>query len=189
LTQSNDDSRDATLDALQPRLQRFFVARITDATARADLVGRVNERVLRRLRAGDPIDDVERFVFGVAKHVLQEHWREQKRARVAEVTLSPTVENLGRELSTTVETGLHSRKSLLRALSACLEAQSDTDRLIAERCYGEGKSKENRAALAEELGMSRNTLDARISRLRVKLEQCVRARLTSGPGGNSTPSP
>jgi len=172
-----DDPRVVVLDALQPRLDRFFAARMTDAFARADLVGRVNERVLRRLRDGALVDDVERFAFGVARHVLQEHWREQKRRREAEVTLSPTVENLGREMSSTIETGLHSRKSLLRALRECLDALSESDRVIAERCYGDGKSKENRAALAEELGMSRNTLDARISRIRARLEQCVRLRL------------
>ena len=165
------------LEALQPRLQRFFAARVTDAAARADLVGRVNERVLRRLDEGDPIEDVERFAFGVAKHVLQEHWRESKRRRAVEATLSPTVENLARELSTSVETGLHSRKALLRALRGCVETMPASDRLIADRCYSDGRSKENRAGLAEELGIARNTLDVRISRIRARLQDCVRKRL------------
>lgn len=174
---STDDPRVQLLDAAQSRLERFFAARVTDASRRADLVGRTNERILRKLREGQDIADIERFAFGVARHVLQEHWREQKRARAAEVTLSPTIENFGRELSTTIETGLHSRKSLLRALSECLDALSDGDRTIAERCYGEGMSKENRAQLAQELGITRNTLDARISRIRARLEKCVRDRL------------
>lgn len=172
--------RRASLDALQPRLLRFFAARVPDAFTRGDLAGRVNERVLRRLNEGEAIDDVERYAFGVAKHVLQEFWREQKRRRDAEVTLSQTVENLGRELTTTVETGMHSRAALLRALRECLDALPEGDRMIAERCYADGKSKDIRAALAEELGMARNTLDARISRLRAKLEQCVRAKLGGG---------
>lgn len=178
MSDSTDDPRVVALDGLQSRLERFFAARVADSSVRADLVGRTNERILRKLREGQDIADIERFSFGVARHVLQEHWREQKKQRTAEVTLSPTIENLGRELSTTIDTGLHSRRSLLRALGECLEALSDSDRMIAERCYGEGTSKEIRAQLAEELAITRNTLDARISRIRTRLEQCVRNRLS-----------
>ena len=53
------------------------------------------------------------------------------------------------------------------------------DRELAERCYGEGKSKDNRAQLAADLGLTRNTVDVRISRMRAKLEACVRARLNA----------
>ena len=149
-----------------------------DKFARDDLVGRVNERVLGRSAADSPIDDLERFVFGVAKHVLQEHWRQAKRRMTREVTLSRTAENLYRSVTATVDaTGVHSRATMLKALRECLEQLPETERLIAERCYADGKSKENRAALAVELGIARNTLDARLSRMRARLEGCVKARL------------
>lgn len=163
---------------LQPRLLRYFAARVTDKSARQDLVGRVNERLLQRLSDGAPIDDVERFAFGVSRNVLQEYWREQKRRRTDEATLTSTVENLGNQLSTTIETGPHTRKALLRALHECVESLEESERLLAERCYGEGKSKDNREQLAAELNLTRNALDARISRLRGKLEQCVRQKLS-----------
>ncbi|MGQ0639369.1 MAG: sigma-70 family RNA polymerase sigma factor [Gemmatimonadaceae bacterium] len=168
------------LEALQPRLVRFFAARLTDAHLRDDLVGRVNERVLRRAAEGAPIEDVERFAFGVAKHVLQEHWREASRNRSSEVTLTETVENIARTLtSTTAVTGAFSRSAALEALKHCLVELPDVDQTIAVRCYGDGKSKDNRAALSEELAMTRNALDVRISRIRARLEECVKNRLTS----------
>jgi hypothetical protein len=59
-----------------------------------------------------------------------------------------------------------------------VESLEESERLLAERCYGEGKSKDNREQLAAELNLTRNALDARISRLRGKLEQCVRQKLS-----------
>jgi DNA-directed RNA polymerase specialized sigma24 family protein len=175
-------SPSVTLEALQPRLQRFFAARSVDASVRDELVSRVNERITRRSSAevGTPIErieDLERFAFGVARLVLMEYFREAKRTRRREATLSPTVENLGRELTSTIESGVVSRGSLLRALTDCLAELPEAERAIADRCYGDGKSKDVRAALSIELGVSRNALDARISRIRARLEACVRLRL------------
>lgn len=166
------------LGEVQPALVRFFAAHgVTDRHARDDLVSRVNLRVVERLVSRSDVDDVRKFAMGVSKNVLQEHWRELKRSRIAEATLTSTVENLGKELSTTIDTGPHTRQSLLGALRECLVSLSEEDRAIAERCYGEGRSKDNREQLASTLGISRNALDARISRLRTRLELCVRQRL------------
>lgn len=158
-------------------MQRFFAARVTDAFRRGDLVGQVNERLVTKLNEGAAIDDLERFAFGVARNVLQEHWRERKRSVEREATLSSTAENLGKELSGTIDTGPQTRNALLAALKECLVALPDSDRSIAEKCYAGASSKENRAALAAELGISRNALDVRISRIRARLEQCVRSKL------------
>lgn len=118
-------------------------------------------------------------MFGVAKHVLQEHWREAKRRMTREVTLSRTAENMYRSVTATIDaTGVHSRPTMLKALRECLEQLPEADRVIAERCYADGKSKENRAALATELGIARNTLDARLSRMRARLEGCLKLRLS-----------
>ena len=77
-----------SLQRLQPRLARFFAARVPDSFVRDDLIGRVNERILTRPESQTRIEDLERFVFGVAKNVLQEHWRESKRRVQTEATLS-----------------------------------------------------------------------------------------------------
>ena len=170
----------AGLELLQPRLARFFAARVTDSFVRDDLVGRVNERILTRSESQTQIEDLERFVFGVAKHVLQEHWRESKRRVLTEATLSQTAENLVRSVTATVDaSGVHTRRAMLAALKGCLEQLPEAERALAQNCYGEERSKDARAALAADLGISRNTLDARISRLRAKLENCVRRKLTT----------
>lgn len=177
------------LAGLQDRLASYFAGRVDDPVVRQDLVSRVNERVLKRSRDGTVIEDVERFAFGVARHVLQEHWREVKRRQAVEVTLSATVENRPKTAATATNTNSNPRAALLQALRACIEELPDTDRMIARRCYGEGKSKDLRAAIAEELQLSRNALDARLSRIRARLEGCVRARLAPAEeqDGESTP--
>jgi RNA polymerase sigma factor (sigma-70 family) len=175
VTESAETNRE--LAELQPALTRFFAARIADRTIREDLIGRVNLRVVERLRGQHEIEGVVPFGLGVARNVLHEHWREQKRRRTSEASLNSAVQNLGAELSTTIETGPHTRKALLAALHECVSGLSESDRVIAERCYGDGKSKNNREHLAVELGVTRNALDARISRLRIRLEACVKKKL------------
>lgn len=155
----------------------FFAARITDRSTREELRALVNVRLVERIRGTQGIEDLERFAFGVARNVLHEYWREKQRREAAEATLSSTAENLGQELSTTLETAPGSRKALLRALQECLADLSEADRLIADRCYGDGRSKDNREVLAKELSLTRNALDARISRIRSRMEACVRQRL------------
>ena len=171
------DTSDERLAAIQEKLLLFFAARVIDRTVRADLVGRVNVRVLERLRGTAQVDDVERFAFGVARNVLQEYWRERKRRDKREATLASTAQNIGRELTASIETTKFGRKAMLRALTECLASLGEKDRDLAERCYGEGKSKDTREALARELSLTRNALDARISRVRSRLEACVRNKL------------
>lgn len=169
-----------SLERLQPRLARFFAARVTDAFARDDLIGRVNERILSRSEVQTTIEDLERFVFGVAKNVLLEHWRESQRRIQTEATLASTAENLVRSVTATVDaSGVQTRRTMLAALHACLEQLPEADRVLAQRCYGEERSKDARAALAVEMGIARNTLDARLSRLRAKLENCVRRKIST----------
>jgi DNA-directed RNA polymerase specialized sigma24 family protein len=131
------------------------------------------------------IVDLERFAFGVARHVMQEHWREVKKRSQREATLTEGIEELAKSLSSADDMGIVSRKSLLKALGACLDLMGGSDRYIAQRCYGEGKSKENREALAVELHLTRNAIDARISRIRARLESCVRSRLAENTAGGS----
>jgi len=167
------------LERIQARLTRFFAARVTDAFVRDDLIGRVNERILSRSDTQTTIEDLERFVFGVAKNVLLEHWRESQRRLQTEATLASTAENLVGSVTATVDaSGMHTRGTMLAALHSCLEQLPAADRVLAQRCYGEERSKDARAALAAEMGIARNTLDARLSRLRAKLEHCVRRKIS-----------
>jgi RNA polymerase sigma factor (sigma-70 family) len=162
---------------VQDRLSAFVSKRVDDPVVVREILSRVNERIVLRAREGETIDDVERFAFGVARNVLREHWREVKRRQAFEATLSETIENRPPSKATRTDTVSIDRSQMLEALRACIAQLSPTDRHIAEQCYGDGKSKENRAALAAELGINRNAVDIRISRIRGKLEACVRARL------------
>ena len=174
---SDAAKNDRTLADLQPRLLNFFASRVPDRTTREELVARVNLRLVERLHGARGIDDLERFAFGVANNVLNEFWREKQRRQLTEATLSSTAENLGRELTASLETLPGSRKALLRALEECLGQLNEADRDLAIRCYGEGKSKDNREQLARELSLTRNTLDARIARIRSRVATCVERKL------------
>jgi RNA polymerase sigma factor (sigma-70 family) len=166
------------LVSLQPRLLWFIASRVDDDATQEDLLSRVNERALNRFDAGD-IQRVEQFVFGIARNVLHEHWREIKRRRAVEVRLTETAENYAPPRDATTITGIKSRTWLLRSLQQCLEQLPAADQSLARDAYRIGKSKENRSALAEKLGITRNTLDARLSRIRRRLDLCVQAKLAA----------
>ena len=165
------------LVSLQPKLLWFISSRVDDVAAQNDILGQVNERALSRFDDGD-IARVEQFVFGIARHVMHEYWRELKRRRAAETNLGETAQNYAVPRDPTTISGIGSRAWLLRALYDCIAQLAPQDQHVLRRSYGTGKSKDNRAVLAQELGISRNALDARISRLRSRLDQCVQARLS-----------
>lgn len=157
--------------AIRGKLRAFFASRRVDAVIADELISEVFDRVLRNKSRGVPIVDLERFCVGVASNVLREHWRHVGRQQDFETTLTEAFANPSRESTAT------GRGAVLSALRACVEELTVADRDLAMRCYGDGKSKDIRAVLAAELGLSRNALDARVSRIRKRLEACVGRKL------------
>lgn len=156
-------------EQLRMRLVIFFRLRFpTEAESLADVA---IDRLARRLNDGTQIDDLGRYVLGIARFlVLETNARRRKEIQAA------------RETMRRIE--LHSQDpepdAPLSALRACLESIDpksagfileyyavETDTLRIDR----------RRRLAERLGISLNALRNRALRTRIALEKCVRARL------------
>jgi DNA-directed RNA polymerase specialized sigma24 family protein len=125
-------------------------------------------RVARKLAGGEPIIDVERYVFGVARMISHEvaQQRLRHKAAVEELKHTPAVE---------VDT---EEAALASVLWDCLlSLPADTRAFILRYYEGDKQVRiRNRRAMSEELGIPLNALRNRALRLRERLEDCVEKR-------------
>jgi DNA-directed RNA polymerase specialized sigma24 family protein len=129
-------------------------------------------RVARRLDEGAEIQNIDAYLYGVARLVMLEAIDERDRERKAlgEVSLRLVPPSAAEG----DETGPG-----LDCLGRCLDRlPADARTLIVQYYQGERRSKiENRQRLADALGIPLQALRARVLRLREKLEACVSACL------------
>jgi DNA-directed RNA polymerase specialized sigma24 family protein len=125
-------------------------------------------RVARKLDAGEPIVDVERYIFGVARMISREvaQQRIRHRAAVEEMKRGPGVQVDDEEAA------------LASVLWDCLQNLPPDTRAFILRYYEGDKQVRirNRRAMSEELGIPLNALRNRALRLRERLEDCVAKR-------------
>jgi len=125
------------------------------------------------------VDDVRRYVFGVARFVLLESARQRERDRAA---LSELREE-ARRPSAIGAGGAGDASDASDEDLACLERclaglSSDAQSLIVDYYGGEGRrQQDNRKALADRLGISSGALKVRAHRARTQLEDCMRGCL------------
>jgi DNA-directed RNA polymerase specialized sigma24 family protein len=122
-------------------------------------------RVARKLDAGEPIIDVERYIFGVARMISHEvtQQRFRRKAAVEELKHIPAVHVDAEETA------------LASVLWDCLlNLPPDTRAFILRYYEGDKQVRiRNRRAMSEELGIPLNALRNRALRLRERLEDCV----------------
>jgi RNA polymerase sigma factor (sigma-70 family) len=176
---SDTDSRDQTarVAELRPRLIMFFGARTRNVSV-DDLASLVTLQVLQHLAQGKGIEDVGAYAFGVARNVLLEHYRnpyERRRTSLDDLIAS------GREPAAVKDEDEDELARERRCLSTCLASLRPDDRQLIGAFYAEGKNMSNRAALAVRLGVSRNALDQRASKIRTRLRQCAETCLDQDP--------
>jgi len=141
----------------------------------AELVDRTFDRVARRLEEGAELTarDPYAYVYGVAMHVLQEHWRAS--AREAQATRG------ARETATAVEVVTEGEEELLlgeqrlRCLERCLRDLSASGRRLLEAYHAAPPSERivRRQALARDLGLTLNALRIQAFRLRERVQGCI----------------
>lgn len=143
--------------------------------ASRELADEVTDRVIRRMEAGEEIiaATLTNYFFGVARNV----WREYLRS--PESTLSP-VDVLNIDDSSSHEKTFPSEPSLesereMDCLEGCLgKLPPETRRIILSYYdWDEGKKIASRRRLAEEMGISVNSLRIRVHRIRDGLEKCA----------------
>jgi DNA-directed RNA polymerase specialized sigma24 family protein len=125
-------------------------------------------RVARKLDAGEPIVDVERYIFGVARMISHEVAQQRLRHKAA-------VEELKRMPGAQVDA---EEAALAPVLWDCLQKLPLATRAFILRYYEGDKQVRirNRRAMSEEAGIPLNALRNRALRLRERLEDCVAKR-------------
>jgi len=151
-------------EALRESLVKFLDWR--GARAPEELVDEVFNRVARKLEEGETIQDVPSYCHGVARLVFLQSLEHPGNRTVGLDEALPIAAPAPEPEET---------DSRRECLTRCLrELPADSRQLITEYYRNERRRKiDNRASLAERLGIPLNALRSRAQRIRNKLEQCV----------------
>jgi DNA-directed RNA polymerase specialized sigma24 family protein len=161
------------------KLLRFFQwGRCLDAE---DLVDETFNRVAEKLVSqSQDIRDVAGFAWGVAKKIRQEALRiEAKTVRLPDL---PGGEDsfFDNNVADNAPFELAVRQQRLKCLRQCIQLLSAEDRRLLLTYHSpRGRRPEARRRLAKENEMSMLALRVRANRLRFKLEECIKKRLSS----------
>ncbi len=166
---SNRETAAQKYEKIRRRLIRVFIGRgCFEAEALAD---ETFDRVTRKLPhlaenyAGEP----SLYFYGVADNVHLEWIRNQN--KIKQLHLPKTDESDRTQLEVEYE-----------CLETCLGELTAHDRRLIVDYYRREKSAriENRRRLAENLGISPNTLQVKASRIRAQLRECLRSCVAAG---------
>jgi DNA-directed RNA polymerase specialized sigma24 family protein len=147
-------------EAIRTRLVKFFEWRACQFAD--DLADETLDRVVRKVNAGEQINDYLNYTYAVARLVYLENLRQQAREQAVVINLpvrsDPPAENVQ-----------------LNCLEACLEKLAENNRKLILHYYRDDKQAkiDHRKKLAEFFGMSLNALRIKALRIRAKLEECV----------------
>ena len=181
LTQTGFDQLLATLDAdreqagakyesLRVRLLKFFEWRNCESAD--ELTDTVFDRVVKKIQAGEQIQNINAYAATVAQFVFKEDCR--SRARLFQsIEDNPAIENLT-ATNGSVETE-ETDDARLDCLEKCLAEFSEENRRLVTAYYDtdERTMIAARKRLADSLEVPLNTLRIRVCRLKAKLEDCT----------------
>lgn len=128
---------------------------------------------------------VRAFIFGVAKNVLHEYWRQAEKLKTLIVPLTTDYHSgQGPEQINEAEDERTIYEQELECLEGCIEKLSENNReLIIGYYQGDTSNKiKNRKAIARQLNLSMNSLRTKALRIRTKLEDCVTKCMKLLPG-------
>lgn len=131
------------------------------------------DRVARKINQGEEIRNVYHYVVGVARFLFKEILKEREQQRAAfRLLLAEQAAPASRE----DDARLECIRRCLRLLPA------ESHQLIIAYYQDENPGRiEGRKKLADQMGISSNTLRMRIQRVRASLEECVTDCITRGP--------
>jgi DNA-directed RNA polymerase specialized sigma24 family protein len=163
--------------SLQQRIARFL--RINNASDPESLADEVIDRLANRLITTDSNDigSPQAFALGIARNVLHEDHRKQRREeRAATEWATFTLANQGHD------------EDLLRDLDQCMSMMRDDQRRLLQTYYQwSGREKiEHHRLLSEQLGLTLNALRNRLLRARTELDKCIHKRRGDVFGPNNT---
>jgi len=170
-----EDSKGERYLEVRRRLRLYFDRK--NCLSPDDLTDETLSRIARKLEEKGSITDVSalHYCYIVAKYVFLENLRRLKAEHIgaAEDVRQDTAQ--GQSVKT--ESDHEAREKMHGCLEKCLDELPNDDReLILEYYRSEGREKiERRSELAGRLGLSKNALILRASRIRTRLEGCVRS--------------
>ena len=159
---------------LRRNLVRFFEGRrCAEAEEAAD---EVCNRLARKLDAGELIENISQYAYGVARLLILELYKRRNCEQKA-------LRELPQEETEISQAGTDDTESRLESLHHCLNDLSAENReLILTYYKGDGREKiKNRQALADKLGIPLTALRNRAVRLRDKLEMLLTKNLKGQP--------
>lgn len=154
------------------RLTEFFEARGSQSPS--EHADETLTRAARRLAEGEPVADINKYLYGVARLLLLEWVRSRERNVIALERVAPpampSIEDLEEE-----EQQRQQREHRFECFEKCLEKLPGESRDFIVTYYKEEKGLkiEGRKSQAEALGVSLNALRLRATRIRSTLERCV----------------
>ncbi len=153
---------------LRRALMRFFSLHGTPEPESS--VDETLDRIARRLSAGDTIDDVPSFAYGVARLVRLERYRQSAAAPIA-----PLTSEMGPAAWAAAAPPPEDEESRDACLQRCLgHLPGDERDLIVTYYVGAGRERiEGRARLAAARRLTENALRHRAQRLRDSLRICA----------------
>jgi RNA polymerase sigma factor (sigma-70 family) len=145
-----------------------------------ELADEVINRVARKIEEGEiiPGPELSNYFYGVARNVLREHLRNPGTSASAIDELSASDHpSEDPEVLMELQDARNRSETRFRCLEYCLEKLPlETRKLVISYYEGEEGAKiENRQRLAEQMGITVNSLRIRLHRIREKLEKCVSA--------------
>jgi DNA-directed RNA polymerase specialized sigma24 family protein len=174
----NRDAAGEHYELMRLKLVKFFELRM--CTTPDDLADETIDRVARRLAEGEHIEAPEamRFVYGVARNVLLEWWKTQRRQSVARFPAPVTGSDDSEE-----DREVASERQMECFRQSMKELPDDARGLLVRYYEHSGRTKiDDRLVMTQELGIPLNALRIRIHRIKAylqrQIEKCIRGFAT-----------
>jgi RNA polymerase sigma factor (sigma-70 family) len=127
-------------------------------------------RVIEQIYAGKPIGDLRHYPFGVARNILKEKYRHEKKVKLESIDEE---KHQFAVKSSADESDADRRERRWRYFEECLTRLTEEERAIFLEYY-ECKG-EDRQKMAKRLNITRSALTVRIFHLKRRLEKCAKA--------------
>ena len=158
------------LIACQDRLYAYILALLADPVAAEDVLQETNLAATERLAEAAAIADFTAWLFGVARHQVQDHRRRQARERLR---FSDSLLEL---LADEIPAATRDISVRQEALRGCLADLPRQQRELILRRYGPGESVQR---LAGELQRSVGVISQTLYRIRRALLHCIQGKLAA----------
>lgn len=155
-----------------PRIKRFFSRKTSDRDIIEELVQRTFHRCVKRLDAFEGRSSFDTFIYGIARNVLLEHYRERRRSdRHVAVEETPMI-----DLDMGPFTAVESREDRKLLINALRRLSLDTQILVELYFFENLKG----PTVCEILGLSETKFRGRIRGARRDLQRHIE-QLTDSP--------